>query len=132
MSQHAIRSLTRDESVERLERTGIGHVGVTRDGVAHVVPVNYAMLDDTIVFRCGAGTKLAAAAVGGPMSFEVDSIDETEGTGWSVLVSGAAHVVDDPATLAAVDALELRCFDPSTKHAVVQISSLLVSGREIG
>lgn len=130
-AQPVLRYLSREESVALLGATGVGRVGVTRDGVSHVVPVNYAVYGDSLVFRCGTGTKLAAAAAGRPMAFEVDQIDESTGTGWSVLVSGSSRVVDDEETLAAVEVLGLRCFDPSGKHAVVQIQALLVSGREI-
>ena len=126
-----IRFLSRDECFGLLRTTGVGRVAVNRDGVPHVVPVNYRVFEESVVFRCGTGIKLSAAVLGRPMSFEVDRIDEATASGWSVLVTGSAHVVRDEETVAAVDALDLRCFDPSGKHAIVQLDALLVSGREI-
>ena len=77
--------------------------GTDRGPVA--VPVNYRMLGDDVVFRTGEETSLAAAAARQPVSFEVDHLDDALREGWSVLVSGHAHVVSDTAELAEVTAL---------------------------
>ena len=131
MSRPALRFLDRERCLELLGGSRLGRVAVTLDGVPHVVPVNYALLDGDVVFRTGHGTKLHAALLAQPMSFEVDDFDELGHRGWSVLVSGRSQVVDDPATLARVDALRLESLDPSGKHDVVRVAADLVSGREI-
>lgn len=131
MDMTHLRFVSREASLTLLRTTTVGRVAVTVDGVPHVVPVNYRVLGESIVFRSGTGTKLGTAVLGRPMSFQVDRVDEATGTGWSVLVSGTSRVVDDEETLAAVEVSDLRCFDPSGKHAVVQLDALLVSGREI-
>ena len=55
-----------------------------------VVPVNYVLSCDTVLFRTHPGTKLDALRRR-PVAFQVDSIDEARRTGWSVLVQGIAH-----------------------------------------
>jgi RimJ/RimL family protein N-acetyltransferase len=132
MNARSTRFLDRDECLERLAHARLGRAAVTVNGVPHVVPVNYALLDGAIVFRSGAGTKFHAALLSEPMSFEVDDFDPGAGTGWSVLVSGRSQLVVDPAELARVDALGLEALDPSGKHAVVRVGADLVSGRAIG
>ena len=126
-----IREFDRDEALELVGRASVGRVAVTLNGVPHVVPVNFRLLDGAMVFRSGAGTKLAAALAETPVSFEVDHIDETTLTGWSVLVSGRASVVTDPKVLARVEALDLVTWAPGRRDEIVRISPELVSGRQI-
>lgn len=57
-----------------------------------VVPVNYALDGEHIVFRTGHGTKLRALN-SRLVSFQVDQIDTQRHTGWSVLVRGRAREV---------------------------------------
>jgi RimJ/RimL family protein N-acetyltransferase/nitroimidazol reductase NimA-like FMN-containing flavoprotein (pyridoxamine 5'-phosphate oxidase superfamily) len=132
VTARSTRFLDRDECLERLAHARLGRAAVTVNGVPHVVPVNYALLDGAIVFRSGAGTKFHAALLSEPMSFEVDHFDPDAATGWSVLVSGRSHLVVDPGELARVDAMGLEALDPGGKHAVVRVGADLVSGRAIG
>lgn len=126
-----LRELGRARCVELLATKRLGRVAVTLQGVPHIVPVNYALLDGEVVFRSGAGTKFHSALLTEPMSFQVDDYDELGHRGWSVLVSGRSSVVADPAVLAKVDALRLQSVDPTAKPDVVRIHADLVSGREI-
>ena len=126
-----IRELAADEALVLVRRCSVGRVAVTLDGVPHVVPVNFRLLDGAVVFRSGAGTKLAAALAETPVSFEVDHFDETTLTGWSVLISGPASVVVDPKTLARVEALDLVAWAPGSRDEVVRIAADLVSGVRI-
>ena len=126
-----IRFLSRERCLELLGEATIGRVAVTRDGVPHVVPVNFGVLDGTVVFRSGTGTKHDAALADQPVSFEVDRIDEDAHTGWSVLVSGTARVITDPDVLARVDDLGVVAWAPGGRHEVIRVEPQLVSGREI-
>ncbi|MCX5317545.1 pyridoxamine 5'-phosphate oxidase family protein [Streptomyces sp. NBC_00154] len=90
-----LRDLGPDECRARLATHGVGRVAVsTPDGPA-VVPVNYEVIDDAIVFRT-APDSVPAAAVGTDVAFEVDHVDEAMSQGWSVLVVGPARVVTEP------------------------------------
>lgn len=126
-----IRFLSRPRCLELLGQAGLGRVAVNRDGVPHVVPVNYALLDGQVVFRSGSGTKHDAALAGQPVSFQVDDIDADAHTGWSVLVSGTARLVTDPDELARIDTLGLVAWAPGGRHDVISVAPDLVSGREI-
>ena len=64
------------------------------------VPVNYRMRGDDIVFRTSESGSAAAATAQPRVSFSVDHLDEALAEGWSVLASGEAAVITDPAGLA--------------------------------
>ena len=68
-----------------------GRVGVLDGGAPLILPVNYALDDDHVVFCSGEGTKLDA--VRGPACFEIDGHDSEARTGWSVIVRGRLEEV---------------------------------------
>ncbi|WP_428849078.1 pyridoxamine 5'-phosphate oxidase family protein [Streptomyces griseorubens] len=82
-----------------LSTHGVGRIAVTASG-GHpaVVPVNYEVVDDEIVFRTKSGS-VPAAAAGTEVAFEVDHVDEALSRGWSVLAVGPASVVTEPGTV---------------------------------
>src|SRR4051812_43833662 len=95
MEEPVLDEIDREECILLLCRCTVGRVAVNVDGAAPlVVPVNYVVDENDIVFRSDAGTKLAAAARGA-MSFEIDDIDHGRRAGWSVLVRGTARVTDE-------------------------------------
>ena len=63
-----------------------------------MLPVNFAVLADTIVIRTAEGTIIDGHA-DDKVALEVDHIDEALRQGWSVLVRGPAHRVTHPAEL---------------------------------
>jgi len=77
---------------------GVGRIAFTTLTGPMVVPVNFAVLADTIVIRTAEGTVIDGHA-DGPVALEVDHIDEALSQGWSVLVRGPAHRVTQPAEL---------------------------------
>lgn len=67
---------------------------LAREGRPDCVPVNYVLDDGAVVIRSGPGPKLQAGERREHVAFEVDSIDEATRTGWSVVVTGRAEVLD--------------------------------------
>lgn len=100
-----LRDLDADECRALLSTHGVGRIAVTSaDGRPAVVPVNYEVVHDAIVFRT-APHSVAASAAETEVAFEVDHVDEALSRGWSVLAVGPASVVTDPE---AVRGLTLR------------------------
>lgn len=87
--------LAHDECVELLASNEIGRIVFVDDGQPVALPVNYAWFEDSIVFRTGTGQKLAAAALGQRVAFEIDEIDAATRAGVSVLVTGTARTVEN-------------------------------------
>src|SRR5438128_11864445 len=87
-------ALSRDECLDLLRSRSVGRLAyVARAGLPDLVPVNYVLYDDALLIRSGAGPKLRAAERGDVVAFQVDDIDETASTGWSVVVHGRARMV---------------------------------------
>jgi hypothetical protein len=65
------------------------------------------------------------------VAFEVDDIDESTGTGWSVVVTGHAHTTA-PSALArstACDEAEPQPWAPGPRSSLIRISPDRITGR---
>jgi len=119
--------LSSDEAWERLATQQVGRL-VTRVGdFVDIVPVNYVVDRESIVFRTAAGGKLSQLTVNGEVVFEVDSFDEA--TGWSVVVHGTASAIEREAEVLAVEQLPLTPFVATMKPNFVRIEPTEVSAR---
>ena len=88
-----------------------------------------ALVDDhTIVFRSGAGTKLAGAVLSRHVALEIDGL-ETDGSVWSVVVKGVAREVTEMEERFAMDDLPLYPWIASEKPNFVRIEPELTTGR---
>jgi nitroimidazol reductase NimA-like FMN-containing flavoprotein (pyridoxamine 5'-phosphate oxidase superfamily) len=88
--------------------SGLGRVAFADGGDPNwpvVLPVNFVALDGAIYFRTFEGSKLYAALRRQRVAFEVDAIEPTWRSGWSVLALGRLDIVRDPDIAAAVDAV---------------------------
>jgi hypothetical protein len=65
------------------------------------------------------------------VSFEVDQIDEAMSEGWSVLVTGRARLVDDPAELEQLADIGIEPWPGGHREAVIRIETAEMSGRSI-
>jgi len=90
----SLDQIGRSECLGLLATTAVGRVGLIVDGKPEVLPVNYGLDGDSVLFRTAEGTVLNQAS-GQVVAFEVDHFDETSHTGWSVLVQGLAHNISD-------------------------------------
>lgn len=122
--------LSREECELHLARGGVGRfVFVAPQGPA-ALPVNFRYLDGDVLFRTRPKGVLAAA-VGTTVSLEVDQIDEAMSEGWSVLVTGRARLVDDPAELEQAAELGIEPWPGGGREAVLRIETEAISGRRI-
>jgi transcriptional regulator with XRE-family HTH domain len=125
--------LDRDECLRRLGRTGIGRVAVWSATGPLALPVNYLVVEETVVFRTAAGTALADALQEqdvGEVAFEVDRIDDALQQGWSVLVVGPAHAVTAPDEQEELRR-ELRPWAGGAREVFVAVPMARLSGRRI-
>jgi hypothetical protein len=120
----SLQKLTPEECLALLATASVGRVAVALpDRPPLVVPVNYAIDDDVIVFRTDPGAKLFALREH-PASFQVDSIDPFHRTGWSVLVQGFAYETS-PADV------DVDPWDSGPKSHWVRIFPGAITGRRI-
>lgn len=129
VDRNGFEVLQRDECLRLLAASGFGRVALHSGALPIVLPVNYALGNHGIVFRTARGTKLEAATSNAVVAFEVDEIDESRHAGWSVLVTGVAREITDPAELDDVRSLPLDRWAPVGAERYVGISIELISGR---
>lgn len=96
-SRPVLATLTEKECWDRLGTHGVGRVALASEPGPAVYPVNYAVDAKTIIYRT-APQGAAVPESGAGVSFETDRIDDDLRRGWSVLITGAAEMIDDPGT----------------------------------
>ncbi len=104
------------------------------EGVIEVLPVNFAMDGDVVVFATAVGTKLWWVERGA-VTFEVDGTDGATHTGWSVVIHGTAHVVspiEPPSVLDRISMLPVRSWADGERPHYVRIEPHSMTGRRIG
>ncbi|RKS08992.1 nitroimidazol reductase NimA-like FMN-containing flavoprotein (pyridoxamine 5'-phosphate oxidase superfamily) [Nocardiopsis sp. Huas11] len=125
--------LERETCFNLLATRGIGRVAFTIEGDAAptVLPVNYALLDDTIVFRSNlAGTIMRHGR--GYAAFEVDHFDHEHFEGWSVLASGRCRWIRDDGELSRIPQGRLaKPWAAGKRDQVLKIVPGRISGRRI-
>ncbi|MEV4258457.1 pyridoxamine 5'-phosphate oxidase family protein [Spirillospora sp. NPDC049652] len=89
-------ALDRAACLNLLGTVTVGRIAwCTCDGRVIVVPVAFVLDGETIVVRAVGGSRVRAVRTGRLLTFEADDIDPAHQTGWSVLVKGAAEVIED-------------------------------------
>lgn len=126
-----LETLSREECLALLGSGGVGRAVFAGSRGPVALPVNFRMLDERVVFRTNGGSIAAAVRESGTMNVEVDHLDEELGEGWSVLVSGAAEVVDDPQELHQVVEQGVVPWAGGDRDLVVRLTPEEVTGRRI-
>jgi nitroimidazol reductase NimA-like FMN-containing flavoprotein (pyridoxamine 5'-phosphate oxidase superfamily) len=85
--------LSTDECRELLSAGLVGRVAVCTPVGPHVVPVNYAVVDDSVVLRTSPYSVLGSHARGSVLALEIDHFDYERQRGWSVVARGRAEAV---------------------------------------
>ena len=108
MTGPGLQNVSEQECLALLRSAGLGRIALRIGDSPAILPVNFAMLDDDVVFRTDPGSKLSAALMGIQVAFEVDHAEGPGRAGWSVLVVGYAEEIRDSETLERVSRLELE------------------------
>jgi nitroimidazol reductase NimA-like FMN-containing flavoprotein (pyridoxamine 5'-phosphate oxidase superfamily) len=128
----SLDELDESECRRLLATKDVGRLAVVADGQPLVVPVNYVLDGDDIVFRSDPGTKLAHSSLD-KVAFEVDELDPAVREGWSVLVRGVGREITS-----ALDerserqrALPLRTWVTGERGHWVRIVASEITGRRL-
>jgi nitroimidazol reductase NimA-like FMN-containing flavoprotein (pyridoxamine 5'-phosphate oxidase superfamily) len=115
----------------------IGRIGYSGRYGPLVLPVNYRVHDAAVVFRTGADGPLVEDLYTGirdadyRVCFEIDQIDQVDRSGWSVIIQGAAHLVEDEAERDALMRIGLEPWPGGSRDVFVRIAPRVISGRRI-
>jgi len=123
--------LTIDECDALVAPGGVGRFVFVDDRGPAALPVNFRVLDGDIVFRTDSAATLVANALQEEVSFEVDHLDEALSEGWSVLLTGEAHVIVDPVEGERARALGVAPWAGGERDAYVRLAPRKVTGRRI-
>ena len=124
--------LDRQECLRLLARVPVGRIVYTRQALPAVLPVNFCLdHDGAVLVRTSASSELVSAIDGAVVAFEADQVDAATHSGWSVVVTGSATPVTDPAEHARLLRSGPRSWAPAPQEVFVRIDPELVTGREL-
>ena len=127
------RELTTTECRRLLEGGVVGRVAVGSPTGPHIVPVNYSVVDDSIIFRTTPYSLLGTHGRNAMLAFEVDHFDYAEQRGWSVLARGRADTVTDPVEIAHIrDTWPPRPWADGTRNLYFRLPWTELTGRRLG
>ncbi|MGW1024673.1 pyridoxamine 5'-phosphate oxidase family protein [Streptomyces sp. NPDC002577] len=124
--------LDSDEALRLLGSVSFGRIVFTRHALPTIRPVNHVLENGDIVIRTHEGAALTAHAgqtdgQGVVVAYEADAIDPDTHLGWSVVVTGYAHLVTDSEELARYQEL-LNPWVNQTMDYAVRIRPDLITG----
>lgn len=127
-----IEILDRDACLELLAQDVVGRLAVISGNAPVIVPINYALDGDDVVFRTAAGTKLDQGPRA-PACFEIDGLDRELHTGWSVVVAGRLERVEDTDGRARqrLEQLPLTLWAPGERWHWMRLVAERITGRAV-
>jgi nitroimidazol reductase NimA-like FMN-containing flavoprotein (pyridoxamine 5'-phosphate oxidase superfamily) len=132
LQNYGFRSLDRQECLRLLAKVPVGRLVYTQQALPAVLPLNFSLDTDASVILCtSAGSDLVRAVDGVVVAFEADEFTAATRSGWSVVVTGRARVVTDPAEHERLSRTAPGSWMPLHHAVFVRITSELVSGREL-
>jgi len=126
-------ALSPAECRELLEGGVVGRLAMATPVGPRIVPVNYAVHGDAIVFRTAPYSELSTYGWDTDLAFEIDHIDYDTHLGWSVVALGRAHVVDDPDEVQRIRGTwDPRPWAPGSRNLYVKLVWRELSGVRLG
>ena len=119
------------ECWDLLATRSVGRLAVSVMNRPDIFPVNYRVVDGSLLLRTAAGMKLAAATLGTAIAFEVDELDEETHHGWSIVIHGTAHEVSGVEDRLQAEDAAVEPWADSQKDRFVRIDVDEITGRRI-
>jgi nitroimidazol reductase NimA-like FMN-containing flavoprotein (pyridoxamine 5'-phosphate oxidase superfamily) len=136
-SPERIEALDEADCLTLIAPGGIGRIAYAGRYGQTVLPVNYQLLDNTIVFRTGEDSPLEQDLQTGirhaewQVAFEIDEIDLAAKGGWSVLIQGHAHHVDSDTEREAVRKTGVQPWSGGAKEHYIRVVPTRITGRRV-
>ena len=125
------------ECLRLISAGGVGRVGYSGRFGPTILPVNFALYEQTIVFRTGQHSPMGEDLRTGiadaeyKVAFEIDEISPATREGWSILVQGGAHPVDSETERASVMQSGVEPWAGGEKELFVRVVPTRITGRRI-
>ncbi|MEK0097209.1 pyridoxamine 5'-phosphate oxidase family protein [Streptomyces sp. A475] len=132
-SEDGVRELDRQECLRLLATARVGRIVHTYHALPAVLPVPFCLdADFTVVVRTSAESRLAGAIDRAVVAFQADEVDPAERSGWSVVVTGRATAVTDPAEHGRLRRTGPGSWSASRHDIFFRIEPELITGSELG
>jgi uncharacterized protein len=128
-----LQELSTEECVDLLRAGLVGRAAICTPAGPRVVPVNYAVHGDAIVFRTTPYSVLGTYSWAGEIAFEIDRVDVERHEGWSVVAIGRGEMVEDAEEVEAIRwANEPKPWADGSRPLIVRMRWREITGRRIG
>jgi uncharacterized protein len=124
-----LETLPTRECLRLLRSRDLGRVGFEYEQRPMILPVNYRVIANGVVFRAAPGTTLSVALMRARVAFEVDDAEPDGSSGWSVLVVGQARELRDDASLREARELRVSPWAPGVHDHFIVVPGDEISGR---
>jgi hypothetical protein len=125
--------LSYDKCLELLSGGVVGRVGICVDSIPRIIPVNFAVLDNSIIFRTAPYTVLGSLAWNRNLAFEIDQLDYEGHKGWSVVATGRGEMIEDERELATIRSFwDPRPWAGGSRLLYIRLRWEALTGRRIG
>ena len=125
--------LSIDECRELLGAGLVGRIAMCTPVGPHIVPVNYAVVDDGVVLRTSPYSVLGSHARGSILALEVDHFDYERQRGWSVVARGRAEAVTDAEDLNHIKSVwDPNAWASGQRNLYLRIRWSELTGRRLG
>lgn len=137
MSEAVFERLDEAECLRLIAPGGIGRLVFAGRYDLTVLPVNYKVHNGAILFRTAQDSttdedlRTGIAHAEYRVAFEVDDFDMAAREGWSVLVQGPAHHLDDESERAQAEAAGVDPWPDGDRAHFISITPARVTGRRI-
>ena len=120
--------LDRAQCLALLRGAWVGRVVLSVRCIPVAVAVHLSMMENDLVLATDHGSELTSDVHGQVVSVQADDFDPTSRTAWSVLVTGTARQVTDPAEIHWASS-RVHPWVPAHDPLLVKVPTTLVSGR---
>ncbi len=125
-SEYPVAVLNVDECWGLLRGEEFGRLAYRLADEVHLVPINYMVDGETLLFRTASGSKLLAAALHSDVAFEIDW--HGADSAWSVVARGRLRRLEEQ-ELHRLDAMPDRSWVPTLKYDAIELLPEVVTGR---
>ena len=127
----ALEALDLQQCWGLLSRDTIGRIAYVHAGRPAVMPINYVVSGGDVLLRTDPGSALALAVDGQVVAFEIDRIDRSTHSGWSVVVVGTATTEDLSHEPPRPSLAGLEPWAEGDRGLLIRIEVDAVSGRQL-
>jgi nitroimidazol reductase NimA-like FMN-containing flavoprotein (pyridoxamine 5'-phosphate oxidase superfamily) len=126
MSPPRVVDLSPEECWELASAQPVGRLAWSGAHGPTIIPVNFTVDGAEVLVRTAAHSEVARECDDSAVAFEVDHVDSSTRSGWSVLMRGRAHLAYGPSGHAEPDV-----WVPGPRNLLLRIDVTEVTGRRI-